>query len=290
MPPHFTPSRPLSVDWEVCDRFSNSKRTPFGSILRYGVLKGSGGPYQGRRLAHFCLVYTLSGTTEYEDELTGKHTLTPGDLLLIHPKVAHWYGNADRGGWDEFFIVFEGPWFDLWAARELLDPRNPIINLQPVSYWYSRLIACVDDLKWTGLAGNVRQLLELQHILTDILEAQSSSGITNNAWLAKARMILESNFGDEIDWSGLAGSLGMSFDKFRKAFSRLMGVSPGRYRSAKVIDQACELITKEQRHGKEIAEVLGFSDEYHFSRRFKQITGLSPTQFRKQWLSARERR
>ena len=36
-----------------------------------------------------------------------------------------------------------------------------------------------------------------------------------------------------------------------------------------------------QLSGKEIAEHLGFSDEYHFSKRFKQVTGLPPSEFRR---------
>ncbi len=33
---------------------------------------------------------------------------------------------------------------------------------------------------------------------------------------------------------------------------------------------------------KEVAEALGFSDAFHFSRRFKQMTGTAPRAFRSQ--------
>ena len=41
------------------------------------------------------------------------------------------------------------------------------------------------------------------------------------------------------------------------------------------------LMTERNLNNKEIAETLGFYDEFHFSRRFHQITGQSPRQFRR---------
>ena len=46
------------------------------------------------------------------------------------------------------------------------------------------------------------------------------------------------------------------------------------------MDRACELMAQGRLSGKEIAAKLGFFDEYHFSKRFKQVTGFSPTAFR----------
>jgi AraC-like DNA-binding protein len=56
---------------------------------------------------------------------------------------------------------------------------------------------------------------------------------------------------------------------------------PARYRSARIIDRACELMQKGLNSNKLIAQELGFSDEHHFSRRFKAITGCPPSVFRK---------
>jgi hypothetical protein len=83
------------------DFISNATRTPLGTILRHGLWRDSGGPFNGRRFVnYFCFVYTIGGETNYEDEVVGKRRLVPGDLLLIHPGVGHRYGNG-KGGLDE---------------------------------------------------------------------------------------------------------------------------------------------------------------------------------------------
>jgi AraC-like DNA-binding protein len=51
------------------------------------------------------------------------------------------------------------------------------------------------------------------------------------------------------------------------------------------MDRACELLLNQNLTLKEIALQLGFVDEYHLSKRFKQIIGVSPSGFRSLFLS-----
>ncbi len=92
--------------------------------------------------------------------------------------------------------------------------------------------------------------------------------------------MLDAGIGEELYVEDVARRLGMSPETFRKKFARLAGISPWRHRMTQVIERACEWVHEGRLTNKEIAARLGFSDEFHFSRRFKQITGRSPTQFR----------
>lgn len=263
---------------------SNAVRTPVGAILRYGKKVGSPGPYDGRRLKHYCLVYTLGGTTNYEDHVIGKRRLEPGDLLLIHPGIAHWYGDIFLRDWDEYFIVFEGPLFEFWEKKGLLDPRNPIIRLEPVSYWLHRLESCVAASDQFGMAANVKRLVSLLELLTEVMEVREGTPADRrHPWLARACGALSSDLSEPVEWNAFAQSLNLRVETFRKAFVRAMGVSPSQYRMAKVIDRACELSAIKEKLQKEVASELGFATEQHFARRFKQMTGLTFSQFRRQW-------
>jgi AraC-like DNA-binding protein len=99
-------------------------------------------------------------------------------------------------------------------------------------------------------------------------------------WLSEAKALLQAELTRQPDYKTVAAKLSMSYDGFRKRFTKETGVSPARYHTLRRIDRAGELLLNEDLSSKEIAHYLGFSDEYHFSRRFKQIIGVSPSGFR----------
>jgi len=72
----------------------------------------------------------------------------------------------------------------------------------------------------------------------------------------------------------------MSYETFRKRFLAANGSSPRAYREARRIDAARELLLLTWLTQREIASSLGYSDEYHFSKRFKRATGVAPSTLR----------
>jgi AraC-like DNA-binding protein len=264
-------------------------KTPLGSVRMHGLKRDSDAYFRNRRLGCFCLVYTLGGTTLYEDEYIGKWRLKRGDLLLLFPGVLHSYGNGHLFGWDELFMVFDGPVFDLWRKLGLLDPKKPIIHLEPIDYWQRRLSACTEVKPDQGLAAGVKQLTDVQHFLAEVLEIRLEPPEHHEIpWLSRACLRLQSDLDQPVNWKEFSRSLGLSFETFRKQFTRATGTSPGRYRTMKIIDRACELSLRGRLSGKEIARELGFATKQHFSRRFREMTGLTLTDYRRQWKSAGE--
>ncbi len=90
--------------------------------------------------------------------------------------------------------------------------------------------------------------------------------------------LLESERGTALP--DVAKLLNMSYSAFRKRFTRITGVSPAHYRGQRTIEEACRLLRETGLTNQEIAERLGFADAFHFSHRFKVMTGHSPSGFR----------
>jgi AraC-like DNA-binding protein len=78
----------------------------------------------------------------------------------------------------------------------------------------------------------------------------------------------------------IARSVGLSYATFRKEFTRHTGKPPARYRLHRRIEQAQVLIAQRSLSNKQIADTLGFYDEFHFSRHFKAVTGQTTRDFR----------
>lgn len=259
-------------------------RSPLGRITLAGFIRnGRGIPAHPLRvLGSYAIVYLVDGGGRFRDANGLSLAGEPGDLLLIFPELGHSYGPVGRSRWSELYLVFDGPVFDLWRTGGLLDPTRPLHRLEPIEHWAHRFESVLDAPHRPGAGPPLLEVCRLQAVLGEALLAAGGHGSTGEtaAWVERACALLESDLSRGLDLEELAHDLGMSYDGFRKRFSRAMGVPPARYRSTRLIDRACELMQQGTLSDRQIAEGLGYCDEFYFSRRFKQVTGRSPRQFR----------
>ena len=85
------------------------------------------------------------------------------------------------------------------------------------------------------------------------------------------------------DWSiaAMASECQISPAQFTRRFKNLTGMTPRHFIQHTRIERARELLLVSDRSIGAIADELGFSDIYHFSRRFRQYAGCSPSDFRR---------
>lgn len=87
-------------------------------------------------------------------------------------------------------------------------------------------------------------------------------------------------------WSitGMAEYCNMSDDQFRRVFMNRYGVLPKLYIDKLRLNKAAELLVETNLNIAEIAEMMGYQDPFHFSRRFKAVIGFSPQQYRREFV------
>ncbi|MCW5547414.1 MAG: helix-turn-helix transcriptional regulator [Opitutaceae bacterium] len=256
-----------------------------GGITLAGQLQASAGIGHGnmRVLGSYAVVYLLAGGGEFGDASGLRREVRAGDLLLLFPEVPHFYGPRPGGRWDEIYFVFHGPVFDQWRQAGLLSPREPVWHAEPVAAWHRRL-AAVCAGRGGGTAESLLELARLQAVLAELWQMQRPAGVPAAGepdWLPEVCRELEAPGGGP-DWAALAARAGLSYERFRKKFAALKGVPPARYRQQRLMDRACVLLAEDGRPLKDIAAELGLCDEFHFSKLFKQRTGLAPSAYRQQ--------
>lgn len=270
--------------------FNDGAASPLGQLIVAGIVRDSPGraPQKPIRvLDYYGLVYITAGGGHFADTSGFSHRIGPGDLIFLFPRVGHTYGPGEGDFWNEIFIIFEGALFDLWRDKALLNPQRPILHLEPIDYWATRFKDTVWSVTQTGPEYALVRLCRLQQLLADILvyERQHSDEQIDHEWVSQAKSLLNTTFHTKPDYEHIAAALGTSYDGFRKRFTKDVGVSPAKYHTLRRIDRACELLLNNSLTVKEIALQLGFVDEFHLSKRFKQIIGISPTGFRNLFLS-----
>ena len=249
-----------------------------GRVSLSGYIRhGRGLPFTHlRTLGSYALVYLLEGSGRLK---SGNLPLMPcraGDLLFVYPEIPHAYGPGPREIWSEFYLVFDGPIFDFWRRQGLLQPQQPIRHLHHIRRWLPQLENAAGPGLPVTVEGMLRRACRLQKFLSDIVEEPEPHPVH---WLESAMDILATRA--DLSPATIARSLGLSYETFRKEFAQRTGQPPARYRLHRLIEQARVLITERNLSNKQIAETLGFYDEFHFSRRFRQVTGRSTRAFRR---------
>ena len=88
------------------------------------------------------------------------------------------------------------------------------------------------------------------------------------------------NFTDNVSNEIYAHKCGMSVPHFLRNFKQATGTSPLNYKLKIRMDYAKRMISSTELSINEIAQVVGYTDPFHFSRYFKKHTGYSPKEFR----------
>jgi AraC-like DNA-binding protein len=100
--------------------------------------------------------------------------------------------------------------------------------------------------------------------------------------LRLARDRIDRDYGEEIGIAALASLAGYSREHFIRAFRAAYGETPGRYRTRRRIERACELLRSANLTVTEICNLVGFASLGTFSARFAEQVGMSPTRYREE--------
>lgn len=101
--------------------------------------------------------------------------------------------------------------------------------------------------------------------------------------LRKVIEFIDNHYVDELSAEKLAAVAGLSIPQFNRRFRKILRLSPMDYVFSLRIQRAQQLLSTTRRSIGDIAAATGFYDQSHFTKRFKQVTGMTPLGYRREY-------
>ncbi|SDO88370.1 Helix-turn-helix domain-containing protein [Lutimaribacter pacificus] len=123
-------------------------------------------------------------------------------------------------------------------------------------------------------------------LISGVLDVDQRRPDTGNARLTAAQMRkvalrFEDGGGRRMSTAEMAGAVNLSESWFSLVFKNTTGMSPHQWQLNKRVDQARELLADTDLSVADIADRLGFSDQAHLTRAFRQLVGKTPASWRR---------
>lgn len=212
-----------------------------------------------------------------------KGCVEQGDLLLLPEGCSHFYDSSKHSPWTIYWIHFNG----LEAAaliRSLdYDSERPVVHLgqQPILIGdFKRLIGLrqsgFQHSVFTYAASLVRQIL--CHLA---LVVRSTTAVTrHNFNLEEIQSLMIEHLDGVLNLDTLAACANLSRYHFANKYKQLTGYPPIKHFLHMKMERACYLLDSSELPVKAIAFQLGYRDPLYFSRIFRKVMGIAPSDYR----------
>ncbi len=168
-----------------------------------------------------------------------------------------------------------------------LNPNKELIEYDAKKPIYKQVLDRAIELDQDKSPGNIFETNAIIRLLLSVFFRDYDHPQIYNTLHGLKRFdgVLEyihENLNTPLTIQQLAGIANLNSTYFSNLFSKLIGMSPIQYINKRRIEEAQKhlLCTDETLY--QIAQRVGFSDEYYFSRIFKKTVGISPNHYRKQ--------
>lgn len=239
---------------------------------------------KGRILQEYQINYITEGYGTFETS-TDQFQVVPGSMLILRPGMWHRYKPDPNTGWNEHYIGFNGEFCSKLFQEGFFQTGKPVLYVgfqENILKLFFEIIQQVKDEK-TGhqQVCGANTILMLSKILS-VVRNQEFAGKTIERKIRKACLFFRENLNTNVNIEELAEELNVGYSYFRQMFRKYTGISPTQYHLSLRIQKAKDLLISTDQSFKEIAIDLGFESYFYFSRIFKDKTGKSPMEFRKE--------
>ncbi len=236
---------------------------------------------------HYLIHFVLKGKGMYQAS-GQKHYLTAGQGFLIEPDVQTFY-QADK----------DDPWSYLWIGvggsnagkyiRDIGLNSEQLIFRSERGEELKKIV--LDMLRHTEMTtANLYylqgRLYDFFSVLAQDMVIDSYSDILKekeNGYIREAMAFIKNEYASGLGVRELASHLNVNRSYLYTLFMKELNISPSNFIQKYRVTRARELLVLTEFSVEAVGKACGYGNAERFARAFKQETGLSPSQFRRQY-------
>lgn len=237
---------------------------------------------------HYLFHYIISGTgTLMADNIkkeTQTYSVKSGQGFLIFPGQITTYYADQKFPWEYVWIEFDG-----LRVKEALALTELSVN-SPIYHAHSKDLRAQLQNEMLYIVHHAEEspfhLIGHLYLFLDYLtqSAKSAKLIRSSKmsdyYIKEAINFIEQNFQNDITIEDIAAVCGINRSYFGKIFRSAIGRSPQEFLINYRMAKATELLKLTSLSIADIGSAVGYDNQLHFSRAFKNIYGVSPREWR----------
>ena len=237
---------------------------------------------------HYLFHYVISGTGTLMADNSSGQTCTfqvkSGQGFMIFPDQINTYIADKQLPWEYVWLEFDG-----LRAKEAIEvagltPDAPVYHARS----HDLRETMMNEMLYIAQHGNMTPFHLIGHLylfldaLTGFASTMriSKGGRLRDFYIHEAMAFIEHNFQNNISVEDIADNCGLNRSYFGKIFKEALGRTPQEFLLNYRMTKAAELLKLTALSIGDISKAVGYDNQLHFSRAFKNIYHISPREWR----------
>ena len=237
-------------------------------------------------LFHLCQSGTGRLIAENHKEESIEYQIKSGQGFLLFPHQVATYVADQELPWEYVWLEFDGLRVKESLALTGLSLSQPVYRARHKDIFQTmkdEMLYIVHHKEETPL-----HLIGHLYLFLDSLVRSSTSpspqagkgGRLRDFYIKEAFSFIEQNFQNDISVEDIAAACGLNRSYFGKIFHETTGKSPQEFLISYRMTKAAELLKLTDLSVADIGNAVGYPNQLHFSRAFKNVYKISPRQWR----------
>lgn len=208
------------------------------------------------------------------------HRVEAGQALVIPPTLPHVYGADEDDPWTIWWLHLAGADVLGLLAAAGVEVGRLVLDVGDIFAAVSLIQAVIERYQQDETQSNLLAAAGAAWHLMALLAADQGRRRLHSSPVGQAQRYLREHLGERVPVGTLAELAGLSPSHFAALFRQSTGFSLGAYQTRLRMARARQLLDTTDQSIAAVATAVGYADPFHFSRRFRAVHQVNPSDYR----------